>query len=87
MQQAINVVFFIFPLLLFFFQLKCQSAFPFSIPEIVVEDRINNLLSLMTLDEIMACKSTKPDISGLGVEKTGHVEGFHGLAHLLTTFG
>ena len=67
MRQAIKVVYFIFPLLLFSFQLKCQYAYPFSYPEIAVEDRIGNLLSLMTLDEKVACLSTKSDIPGLGV--------------------
>ncbi len=44
------------------------------------EERITNLLSLMTLDEKVNCLSTNPTIVRLGVKGTGHVEGLHGLA-------
>ncbi len=43
--------------------------------------RIERLLSVMTLDEKVACLSqTFPDIPRLGLRGTGHVEGLHGLA-------
>lgn len=61
-------------------QLKAQYAYPFFNPDLPVEERIDQLLLVMTLDEKVACLSTKPDIPRLGVKGTGHVEGLHGLA-------
>lgn len=57
-----------------------QYKYPFKNPEIPLEDRISNLLSLMTLDEKVDCLGTNPSIIRLGVKGTGHVEGLHGLA-------
>jgi beta-glucosidase len=57
-----------------------QYKYPFQNPDIPVEDRITNLLSLMTLEEKVNCLSTVPTIARLGVKGTGHVEGLHGLA-------
>jgi hypothetical protein len=39
-----------------------------------------NLLSLMTLDEKIACLGTNPSVPRLGIKASGHVEGIHGLA-------
>jgi beta-glucosidase len=57
-----------------------QYKYPFQNPDMPVEDRISNLLSLMTLDEKVNCLGTNPTIDRLGVKGTGHVEGLHGLA-------
>jgi beta-glucosidase len=57
-----------------------QYKYPFKNPEMPVEDRITNLLSLMNLDEKVNCLGTNPTIDRLGVKGTGHVEGLHGLA-------
>jgi len=57
-----------------------QYQYPFQDPDLDSEKRIDNLLSIMTLDEKVACLSTKPDIPRLGVTGAGHVEGLHGLA-------
>jgi beta-glucosidase len=57
-----------------------QYNYPFKNSEMPVEDRITNLLSLMTLDEKVNCLGTNPTIDRLGVKGTGHVEGLHGLA-------
>ncbi len=59
---------------------QAQYKYPFQNPDMPVEDRITNLLSLMTLDEKVTCLSTNPTITRLGVKGTGHVEGLHGLA-------
>lgn len=53
---------------------------PFQNPDLDPEKRIENLLSLMTLDEKVSALSTHPDVPRLGVKGTGHVEGLHGLA-------
>ncbi|MCY2687530.1 glycoside hydrolase family 3 C-terminal domain-containing protein [Salinimicrobium sp. TH3] len=59
-----------------------QQAFeyPFQNPQLDDEERIDNLLSLMTLDEKISALSTNPSVPRLGVKGTGHVEGLHGLA-------
>ncbi len=57
-----------------------QYKYPFQNPNLPTEDRITNLLSLMTLDEKVSCLSTNPTVARLGVKGTNHVEGLHGLA-------
>ena len=57
-----------------------QYKYPFQNPGLPTEDRITNLLSLMTLEEKVNCLGTNPTIVRLGVKGAGHVEGLHGLA-------
>jgi len=57
-----------------------QYKYPFQNPDLPTEDRITNLLSLMTLEEKVNCLGTNPTVARLGVKGTGHVEGLHGLA-------
>lgn len=68
----------------FFLLISCsttaQIRFPFQNPDLQVEERITNLLSLMTLDEKINCLGTDPTVERLGVRGAGHVEGLHGLA-------
>jgi beta-glucosidase len=71
-------IFFLLSINLGFAQQKQQ--YPFQDSKLDVEKRIDNLLSLMTLDEKIEALSTKPSIPRLGVIGTGHVEGLHGLA-------
>jgi beta-glucosidase len=52
--------------------------YPFQNPDLPVEDRIDNLISLMTLDEKIACLGTNPSVPRLGVRGTNHIEGLHG---------
>jgi beta-glucosidase len=52
---------------------------PFQNPDLPIEKRITNILSLMTLDEKIACLGTNPSVPRLGVKGSGHVEGIHGL--------
>ncbi len=59
---------------------SAQYKYPFQNPGLPTEDRITNLLSLMTLEEKVNCLSTNPTIARLDVKGTGHVEGLHGLA-------
>ncbi len=44
------------------------------------EERLDNLISLMTLEEKIRCLSTRPSIPRLGVKGTRLTEGLHGLA-------
>ncbi|HEY4759006.1 MAG TPA: glycoside hydrolase family 3 C-terminal domain-containing protein [Thermoguttaceae bacterium] len=57
-----------------------QDQYPFQNPDLSIEERIDNIVSLMTLEEKIACLSTRPNVSRLGIKGTGHVEGLHGLA-------
>jgi beta-glucosidase len=49
-------------------------------PDLPEEQRIDDLLSRMTLDEKIACLSTDPSVLRLGLPGSRHVEGLHGLA-------
>ncbi len=59
---------------------KPPSGHPFADPNLPTEKRIDNLLSLMTCQEKIACLGTEPTVPRLNVWGTGHVEGLHGLA-------
>jgi beta-glucosidase len=56
-----------------------QSAQSFRNPALPMEKRIDNLLSLMTLDEKINCLGTKTGVPRLGVPNFGSSEGIHGL--------
>src|ERR1700704_5476197 len=56
-----------------------QSAQPFRNPALPMEKRIDNLLSLMTLDEKINCLGTRTGVPRLGVPNFGSSEGIHGL--------
>ncbi len=54
--------------------------YPFQNPDLPLEQRVAGIVSLMTLDEKIACLGTRPNVPRLGIQGTGHVEGLHGLA-------
>jgi beta-glucosidase len=56
-----------------------QSAPAFRNPALPMEKRIDNLLSLMTLDEKIDCLGTKTGVPRLGVPNFGSSEGIHGV--------
>src|SRR4051812_41840608 len=59
----------------------CQDyKYPFQNPDLAMEKRVENIISLLTLDEKISCLSTNPSVPRLGIKGTGHVEGLHGLA-------
>ena len=60
--------------------LSVQNQYPFQNQTLTVEQRIDNIISLMTLDEKIICLSTNPSVPRLGIKGTAHVEGLHGLA-------
>lgn len=76
-----KIIFYLF-FILFVVPLLAQKKqqYPFQNPNLETEKRIDNLLSLMTLEEKVAVLSTNPSVPRLGVVGTGHVEGLHGLA-------
>ncbi len=57
-----------------------RYEYPFQDPDRPLEERIKNILSLMTLDEKVACLGTNPSVPRLGIKGSSHVEGIHGLA-------
>lgn len=57
-----------------------RYQYPFQNPDLPAEERITNLLSLLTLQEKVACLGTNPDVPRLGVKGAGQMEGLHGLA-------
>jgi beta-glucosidase len=54
-------------------------SYPFQNPALPIEQRVDNILSLMTLDEKIECLDTNPSVPRLGIKGSGHVEGIHGL--------
>jgi len=56
-----------------------QPSYPFNDPSLPMEKRIDNLLSLMTIDEKINCLSTNTGVPRLGVMSYGASEGIHGV--------
>src|SRR5215203_2081944 len=55
------------------------AQYPFQNPDLPIEQRVDNILSSMTLDEKIECLDTNPSVPRLGIKGSGHVEGIHGL--------
>ena len=56
------------------------QQYPFQNPNLPIEQRVNNIISLLTLDEKIGCLGTNPSVPRLGIRGTSHSEGLHGLA-------
>jgi len=56
-----------------------QPRYPFNDPALPTEKRIDNLLSLMTVEEKVNCLSTNTGVPRLGVMSYGSSEGIHGV--------
>jgi len=54
--------------------------YPFQDPSLDIEKRIDNIISLLTLDEKIGCLGTNPSVVRLGIRGCGHIEGLHGVA-------
>ena len=61
-------------------KVSAQTQYPFQDSNMPVEKRIDNILSLMNIDEKINCLGTNPTVERLGIKGTGHSEGLHGLA-------
>jgi beta-glucosidase len=59
---------------------QSQPPYPFQDPSKSVDERVNNIISLMTLKEKIACLGTNPSVPRLGIKSSDQVEGLHGLA-------
>jgi beta-glucosidase len=58
---------------------SAQNQYPFQNPEMPLEERVNNIVSLMTLDEKVALLSQRPGVPRLGIRSMMQVEGLHGV--------
>jgi beta-glucosidase len=56
-----------------------QPKYPFNDPTLPMEKRIDSLLSLMTIEEKVACLGTQTGVPRLGVKNIGSSEGIHGV--------
>ena len=57
-----------------------EYKYPFQNPNLPIEARVTNILSLMTVDEKIAALSTDPSVPRLGIVGSSHIEGLHGVA-------
>jgi len=60
--------------------LTAQTTYSFQNTALSDDKRVENLLSLMTLDEKVNALSTNLGVPRLGIRNTGHSEGLHGMA-------
>lgn len=74
-----KTTFFLFLILCPVLILQAQIIYPFQNLELSDEERVDNLISLMTLDEKVKALSTSLGVPRLGIRETGHSEGLHGL--------
>ena len=56
-----------------------QNQYPFQNPALPVEQRVDNILSLMTVDEKIKCVEFESAVPRLGIPSGGWSEGLHGL--------
>ena len=61
------------------FRSSAQSPYAFRDPNLPIEERVSSILSLMTLDEKIACLGATTAVPRLGIPNTGLTEGLHGL--------
>ena len=56
-----------------------QTQYPFQNPGLPLEQRVDNILSLMTVDEKIACLESNSGAPRLHIPNAGWSEGLHGL--------
>ena len=64
-----------------------QPKYPFNDPNLPEDKRIDNLLSLMTIQEKIAVLGTQTGVPRLGVPNIGSTEGIHGVVQREARFG
>ena len=60
--------------------LAAQYAYPFQNPSLSPDERLDNLMSLMTITEKIHALGTDLGVPRLGIRTTGQMEGLHGMA-------
>ncbi len=61
--------------------ISLSQTYPFRDKSLSEDERIRNLISLMTIDEKINCLSTRLTVPRLGITGTHTIEGLHGLAY------
>ena len=56
------------------------ASYPFQNPDLPVEQRLDDLISRLTLEEKIDCLAWSADVPRLGVKGSRHIEGYHGVA-------
>jgi beta-glucosidase len=56
------------------------ARLPFLDPDLPDDERLDDLIARLTLQEKIECLGTNPSVPRLGIRASGHVEGLHGLA-------
>lgn len=56
------------------------SGLPFQNPDLPVEQRIDDLIARLTLEEKIDCMAMQAAVPRLGVKGSRHIEGYHGVA-------
>ncbi len=74
-----NKLLFIAFALLLCVQASAQKTYPFRDTKLPDDKRVDNLLSLLTLDEKISLLSTDLGVPRFGIPHCGHYEGLHGL--------
>jgi beta-glucosidase len=59
---------------------SAQYEYPFQNPNLPMEERVNNVVSLMTVPEKIAFLTQTPGVRRLGIPTVGWIEGLHGVA-------
>lgn len=77
MKKTIVCICFVFCVMA---EVAAQYIYPFQNTLLSDEERVNNLLSIMTIDEKVHALSTNLGVPRLGIRNTGHSEGLHGMA-------
>jgi len=79
MKKRFTLLFCLFPCGLATAGAQQVQHYPFNNPSLPTEQRIDNLLSLMTLEEKIHCLGTYTGVPRLGVPNVGASEGIHGV--------
>lgn len=56
------------------------SSYPFQNPDLPAEQRIDDLIARLTLEEKIDCMAWSASVPRLGVKGSRHIEGYHGVA-------
>ena len=73
-RQRQTRIFFFITCLLYISGTLLAQKYPFQNPNLSIEERVNNIVSLMTLDEKIRCFSTDPSVPRLNIKGSRHVE-------------
>jgi beta-glucosidase len=80
-KSVVHVLWIACALILCIAPLQAQTNYPFQNPNLPLEERVSNIVSLMTLPEKVGFLQQRPRaVARLGIPTVGWVEGLHGVA-------